>query len=57
MDRRGWVLNRRGAAPAPPEGGGLGQVVKLPDGKLVMTRFGHGRAGDVVYANPVTSRS
>jgi DNA-binding beta-propeller fold protein YncE len=38
--------------PAPPEGGGLGQVVKLPDGKLVVTRFGHGKAGDVVYANP-----
>ena len=30
----------------------LGQVVKLPDGKLVVTRFGHGKAGDVVYANP-----
>ncbi|TKD03465.1 hypothetical protein E8A74_25865 [Polyangium fumosum] len=38
--------------PAPPEGGGLGQVVKLPDGKLVVPRFGHGKAGDVVYANP-----
>jgi DNA-binding beta-propeller fold protein YncE len=38
--------------PAPPEGGGLSQVVKLSDGKLVVTRFGHGKAGDVVYANP-----
>jgi DNA-binding beta-propeller fold protein YncE len=28
------------------------RVVKLPDGKLVVTRFGHGKAGDVVYANP-----
>jgi len=32
---------------APPGGAGLGQVVRLPDGALVVTRFGHGRGGDV----------
>lgn len=34
---------------APQNGPGLGQVVKTRDGKLVVTRFGYGTAGDVVY--------
>lgn len=35
--------------PAPPNGAGLGQVVKTKDGSLLVTRFGYGIAGDVVY--------
>ena len=35
--------------PAPPNGAGLGQVVKTKDGSLLVTRFGYGTAGDVVY--------
>lgn len=35
--------------PGPPSGPGLGQIVRTPDGTLVVTRFGDGSAGDVVY--------
>lgn len=35
---------------APAEGPGLGQLVVTADGTLVVTRFGHGTAGDVVFA-------
>lgn len=35
--------------PSPsPDGAGLGQLVKLPDGRIVVTRFGYGSLGDVV---------
>ena len=36
---------------APQDGPGLGQIVKTADGKLVVTRFGFGTAGDVVYVD------
>lgn len=38
--------------PAPNGGGGLGQLVELPDGSLVVPRFGFGKAGDVVVVSP-----
>ena len=34
---------------APADGPGLGQLVRLADGALVVTRFGYGTAGDVVF--------
>lgn len=37
---------------APEEGAGLGQVVRTDDGTLVVTRFGHGTAGAVVFVPP-----
>lgn len=37
---------------APPDGPGLGQVVKTPDGTLVVTRFGFGTSGAVVFVRP-----
>ncbi len=36
---------------APANGPGLGQVVKTADGKLVVTRFGFGTAGDIAFVN------
>ena len=36
---------------APADGPGLGQVVRTPDGTLVVTRFGFGSAGDVVFVS------
>lgn len=38
--------------PAPAAGPGLGQPVVLPDGRIVVPRFGHGTAGDVVVVEP-----
>jgi hypothetical protein len=38
-----------GLPAAPQNGPGLGQVVKTADGTLIVTRFGFGTAGDVVY--------
>ena len=43
-DARGFEL----AAALPQGGSGLGQVVRGHDGSLVVTRFGHGKSGDVV---------
>jgi sugar lactone lactonase YvrE len=37
---------------APQDGPGLGQLVKTKDGTIVVTRFGYGTAGDVVYVKP-----
>lgn len=37
--------------PAPAGGPGLGQIVALPDGRLVVPRFGFGSAGDVVVVD------
>ena len=37
---------------APQDGPGLGQLVKTADGTLVVTRFGFGTAGDVVFVKP-----
>ena len=37
--------------PGPPTGPGLGQLVRTADGTIVVTRFGDGTAGDVVYAS------
>jgi DNA-binding beta-propeller fold protein YncE len=37
---------------ASPQGAGLGQVVRTSDGTLVVTRFGGGSAGDVVFVPP-----
>ncbi|MBZ4377357.1 hypothetical protein [Corallococcus sp. AS-1-6] len=37
---------------APANGPGLGDLVRLPDGTLVVVRFGGGTAGDVVYVRP-----
>jgi sugar lactone lactonase YvrE len=34
---------------APQNGPGLGQVVKTADGTIIVTRFGFGTAGDVVF--------
>jgi len=34
---------------APPDGPGLGQVIKTSDGTLVVTRFGFGTSGAVVF--------
>jgi DNA-binding beta-propeller fold protein YncE len=34
---------------APPNGAGLGQLVKTKDGKILVTRFGFGTVGDIVY--------
>jgi hypothetical protein len=36
---------------APADGAGLGQLVLIPDGTLVVTRFGGGTAGDVVFVS------
>jgi sugar lactone lactonase YvrE len=37
--------------PAAPSGGaGLGQLARLPDGSIIVTRFGFGIAGDVAIA-------
>jgi DNA-binding beta-propeller fold protein YncE len=38
--------------PAPADGAGLGNLVRMPDGTLVVVRFGGGTAGDVVYVRP-----
>lgn len=37
---------------APPEGAGLGQLVRTADGTLVVPRFGHGTAGEVLFVPP-----
>jgi sugar lactone lactonase YvrE len=37
---------------APANGPGLGQLVRLKDGSIVVTRFGFGTTGDVVLVNP-----
>lgn len=37
--------------PGPPDSPGLGQVVRTPDGTLVVPRFGGGTAGDVVFVD------
>ncbi len=38
--------------PASASGPGLGQLIPLPDGSLLVTRFGYGTAGDVVQIMP-----
>ncbi|EAU69041.1 hypothetical protein STIAU_8678 [Stigmatella aurantiaca DW4/3-1] len=38
--------------PAPANGAGLGNLVRMPDGTLVVVRFGGGTAGDVVFIRP-----
>lgn len=39
--------------PSPsPDGAGLGQLVRLADGSLVVTRFGFGTTGDVAVVTP-----
>lgn len=38
--------------PAPSQGAGLGQLVRMQDGTIVVARFGHGTSGDVVYIAP-----
>ena len=38
--------------PAPGNGPGLGDLVRMPDGTLVVVRFGGGTAGDVVFVRP-----
>lgn len=35
-----------------PKGAGLGQLVRMSDGTFVVTRFGHGSAGDIAYVKP-----
>jgi sugar lactone lactonase YvrE len=35
----------------------LGQIVRLPDGTLVVPRFGFGQHGAIVYINPQTNQS
>lgn len=37
---------------APPDGPGLGQVVRTADGTLVVPRFGFGTSGAVVFVRP-----
>jgi sugar lactone lactonase YvrE len=41
-----------GLPAAPANGAGLGDLVRLPDGTLVVVRFGAGTAGDVVFVRP-----
>jgi hypothetical protein len=36
--------------PGPPDGAGLGQLVRAADGTVYVTRFGYGSAGGVVFA-------
>lgn len=36
---------------ASPQGAGLGQLIRTDDGTIVVTRFGYGTAGDVVFAS------
>lgn len=38
--------------PAAFSGAGLGGLVRMPDGTLVVVRFGRGTAGDVVFVRP-----
>lgn len=38
--------------PASEEGPGLGQLVRMDDGTIVVTRFGYGTTGDVVVVDP-----
>ncbi|ATB37741.1 hypothetical protein CYFUS_003166 [Cystobacter fuscus] len=38
--------------PAPGNGPGLGDLVRMPDGTIVVVRFGGGTAGDVVFIRP-----
>ena len=40
---------------APASGPGLGQLIPLPDGSLLVTRFGYGTTGDVVQVMPNSS--
>jgi hypothetical protein len=37
---------------APADGPGLGQLVKLADGSILVTRFGFGTTGDIVQVKP-----
>lgn len=50
-DEAGFSL-LRDLTPAPEQGAGLGQLVRMDDGNLVVTRFGHGTAGAVVFVPP-----
>jgi DNA-binding beta-propeller fold protein YncE len=50
-DEDGFSLVRELPAAAP-EGAGLGQLVRTDDGTIVVTRFGYGTAGDVVFLPP-----
>lgn len=34
---------------ASPQGAGLGQLIRTEDGTIIVTRFGYGTAGDVVF--------
>lgn len=50
-DAGGFALQQDLTA-GPAEGAGLGQLVRTADGTLVITRFGHGTAGAVVFVPP-----
>ncbi|WP_437533212.1 hypothetical protein WME79_06180 [Sorangium sp. So ce726] len=50
-DAGGFALVRQLPA-ASPQGAGLGQLVRTEDGTIVVTRFGYGTAGDVVFIPP-----
>ncbi|WP_224373025.1 hypothetical protein [Hyalangium versicolor] len=39
----------KGLPAAAPEGAGLGQLVLTKDGTIIVTRFGYGTTGDVVF--------
>lgn len=47
-DSDGFSLYRE-LPSAAPEGAGLGQLIRTDDGTIVVTRFGYGTAGDVVF--------
>ncbi|HEY1958276.1 MAG TPA: hypothetical protein VGH28_21815 [Polyangiaceae bacterium] len=48
----GGVTKLADLPPASASGPGLGQLIPLPDGSLLVTRFGYGTAGDVVQVMP-----
>lgn len=51
--RDGEGISKLGDLPAAPANGpGLGQLVRIADGTVVVTRFGGGTAGDVVWLKP-----
>ena len=50
-EQKGFGLFKQLPGDAP-QGAGLGQLVLTPDGTLVVTRFGHGSAGDIALVPP-----
>src|SRR6516162_7910998 len=49
---RDGTVSRVGALPAPTGKPGLGQLVVARDGTILVTRFGHGDSGGILYLKP-----